>query len=450
MRGRPPTAPSEVTPRQIEVARLVAAGHTNEQIARELGISHDGAKYHVSEILGRLGLQRREEIAEWYAREHGGTWRRLRAAVGLPVAAWVGGGAVVAAAVIAFVAVSLMHNGSGDANLVPTPGSTMAATPPAVDTATQPAPLPIEQHGEYRAYGPDELRDAGFISTGAFVIVPGGAFPVVQSSYRATRTVLDVAGSGYIDYRFDHEWAPANQPSSGGGAFQLRSEVEGRELYLMVTAVWEPVGATHVIRAPGTVSFYTTDDGVSPQLTLELRDEEGRSYPAVVDHGGHLWIRPAPIPAGPAAWDTGELLDASEAERFGPLGDGIGNWQNDTDCVDGVCASLIHVVDGLHALFDGDVSCTGAEVPVQALELDRGDLVLRFEARRPGALRLPLCEDDLPGSVSTDDYLSRHASWWVTAFDADGTQLSVAVEGKMLHVGEIEPVVRNCPCRGRR
>ena len=53
----------EVTPRQHEVARLVARGLTNPQIAEELGITLDGAKYHVAELLTRLDLFSRAEIA---------------------------------------------------------------------------------------------------------------------------------------------------------------------------------------------------------------------------------------------------------------------------------------------------------------------------------------------------------------------------------------------------
>ena len=39
----------------------VREGMTNEQIAREMGISPDGVKFHVSEILSRTGARRRRE-----------------------------------------------------------------------------------------------------------------------------------------------------------------------------------------------------------------------------------------------------------------------------------------------------------------------------------------------------------------------------------------------------
>jgi DNA-binding CsgD family transcriptional regulator len=63
-RGRPPY-PDTLTPRQQEVLEYVRQGMTNEQIARQIGISPDGVKFHVSEILSRTGKRRRGEAAEW-------------------------------------------------------------------------------------------------------------------------------------------------------------------------------------------------------------------------------------------------------------------------------------------------------------------------------------------------------------------------------------------------
>ena len=66
-RGRP-KHPDILTPREWEVLALVRDELSNEQIAERLGISIDGVKYHVSEILTRLGLADRIEVARWYDR----------------------------------------------------------------------------------------------------------------------------------------------------------------------------------------------------------------------------------------------------------------------------------------------------------------------------------------------------------------------------------------------
>ena len=63
-RGRP-RHPDILTPRQSEVLELVREGLTNPQIAERLGISPDGAKWHVKEILWKLEVPSREEAARW-------------------------------------------------------------------------------------------------------------------------------------------------------------------------------------------------------------------------------------------------------------------------------------------------------------------------------------------------------------------------------------------------
>jgi DNA-binding CsgD family transcriptional regulator len=75
-RGRP-RHPELLTPRQQEVWQLLRQGLTNEEIADRLGISLDGAKYHVSEVLRRLGVDSRYEAAE-FEPEAVATSRRAR------------------------------------------------------------------------------------------------------------------------------------------------------------------------------------------------------------------------------------------------------------------------------------------------------------------------------------------------------------------------------------
>lgn len=57
----PPEAP--LTPREHEIAALVARGLQNKAIARQLGISGATIKNHVHNLLQKLNIQRRGEIA---------------------------------------------------------------------------------------------------------------------------------------------------------------------------------------------------------------------------------------------------------------------------------------------------------------------------------------------------------------------------------------------------
>ena len=74
MAGGRPSHPDILTPREYEVLALLREGLTNPQIAERLGITLDGAKYHVSEILGKLGVDSRQEAARWQYEEHRPWW----------------------------------------------------------------------------------------------------------------------------------------------------------------------------------------------------------------------------------------------------------------------------------------------------------------------------------------------------------------------------------------
>jgi DNA-binding NarL/FixJ family response regulator len=65
---RPATAEPALTAREREVLALVAAGHTNQQIATRLSVSERTARTHVSNILAKLGLSSRTQAALWAER----------------------------------------------------------------------------------------------------------------------------------------------------------------------------------------------------------------------------------------------------------------------------------------------------------------------------------------------------------------------------------------------
>lgn len=63
-RGRPPH-PDILTPAEWRVVEAVRHGMTNREIARRRGISRDAVKYHVANILLKLGLSKRAELHRW-------------------------------------------------------------------------------------------------------------------------------------------------------------------------------------------------------------------------------------------------------------------------------------------------------------------------------------------------------------------------------------------------
>src|SRR3990170_8956654 len=132
-RGRPPY-PDILTPRESEVLDLLREGLTNEQVAERLGISADGAKYHVSEILSKLGVSSREEAAAWRPEAARPWWAAGLAMLGWPLrrlslaAAAKPAGALVllgTAAGIALLVWALLATDGPDDDAVPA-----TATPP--------------------------------------------------------------------------------------------------------------------------------------------------------------------------------------------------------------------------------------------------------------------------------------------------------------------------------
>ena len=121
-RGRP-KHPDILTPREWEVLALLRESLSNDEIAQRLGISLAGAKYHVSEILGKLGVASREEAARWAPSE-----RPRWAGAAAPIAwvwrkasfSWLATGAAGVAAVLVVVGVGLLvwglvrTNGDGE------------------------------------------------------------------------------------------------------------------------------------------------------------------------------------------------------------------------------------------------------------------------------------------------------------------------------------------------
>jgi DNA-binding CsgD family transcriptional regulator len=130
----------ELTERQQEVLKLLSRGYSNPEIAEALGISLDGAKFHVSEIMGKLGVNSREEAVT--------AWRDGRRRLPL---GWIALGiaGVAAASVVLFViAVARDATQQSDAPqptpLVEAPQPTPFKCPPArTATPTGRTPVPI-------------------------------------------------------------------------------------------------------------------------------------------------------------------------------------------------------------------------------------------------------------------------------------------------------------------
>lgn len=150
--GRPSIrAEIRLTQRQREVIELMAKGYTNSRIGEALGISLDGAKWHVSEILTVFDVDTREQaVRAW--QEHSRPDRRFarafRAIAPATAFRWLGGAAAVGVATgLALVVWTVLSNGGQDpASPEPSSTPTVESSPtqePGADPTSQPADLVV-------------------------------------------------------------------------------------------------------------------------------------------------------------------------------------------------------------------------------------------------------------------------------------------------------------------
>jgi DNA-binding CsgD family transcriptional regulator len=63
-------APADLTPREVEVLRLIAVGHTTAQVAKALTISVKTADHHIQHVYGKIGASNRP-VAALFAMRNG-------------------------------------------------------------------------------------------------------------------------------------------------------------------------------------------------------------------------------------------------------------------------------------------------------------------------------------------------------------------------------------------
>ncbi len=84
-RGRPPH-PDVLTPAEWRVVHFVRHGLSNRQIAARFGVSLDAVKYHVDNIVTKLGVEGRAELKQWRGAPHDSALGRRKAAMATTLA----------------------------------------------------------------------------------------------------------------------------------------------------------------------------------------------------------------------------------------------------------------------------------------------------------------------------------------------------------------------------
>jgi catechol 2,3-dioxygenase-like lactoylglutathione lyase family enzyme/DNA-binding CsgD family transcriptional regulator len=83
-RGRPPHD-DVLTPAEWKVTHAVQHGMSNRAIAERSGVSRNGVKFHVANVLGKLGLPDRKALRHWFQPPKGSALKQEDRTVALPV-----------------------------------------------------------------------------------------------------------------------------------------------------------------------------------------------------------------------------------------------------------------------------------------------------------------------------------------------------------------------------
>lgn len=275
----PPAAvPEGWTPRQRQVLDLIARGATNAQIGAALGISLDGAKWHVSEILSKLGVESREQAAEYW-REHQRPAARLRR--GLLDAPWayVAGAAAAVGLLVAVAGlVWLASRDSGGTPAIPTegPAGTSSAVVANTPTPQPPAfdcPSSIEPDICQFAVEIEQLLQAGQLHT----VIAGSALDTAEgrAKFNAALSAIDPASARLVSIGCPVAAIPLGCGGTFGLGFSSVPQTENpylSETGIITLAFWRDrncdfaplytTGEAPDCSAPGDGSYPITDASV--------------------------------------------------------------------------------------------------------------------------------------------------------------------------------------------
>ena len=145
-----------LTDREQEIAALIGEGRTNSEIANELGITFATAKWHVSQVLSKLEVDRREDVGSRLEalqrvptrQRRWANWSALPFVKGLGLAKGLGVAAAVVPVAGVAVAGMMVFGSRGEGGL---PGATVDDTPyPLVASITTPTSVPPRPSGIIR------------------------------------------------------------------------------------------------------------------------------------------------------------------------------------------------------------------------------------------------------------------------------------------------------------
>ena len=432
------------TERQHRVLDLLVEGRTNPEIAAALGITVDGAKWHIGELLSLTGLQDRQALARWWAQAR---TRRQPAFVPLVQLLRRFWPALSLSVFVLAVLIRFSASGNDTGPAVPTAalsdfgGAPEAATPrPALGP---PPPCDFPLPADFLSVSGEELIAAGMVRLDDTVDIIESDHCPLRVSNRADRSIAWLPDDGFIANGFTYL---------------------GEEWELEVAQLNEAGASGYVARKIGSPVYRFSEDGIF--LIVQARNFTTREVRRVAfDSQGRLYLGSTSIPDNTVIeqW-TGDALDVSGALRLGrlkpdgrPSGTAYGRGFFLNSCSGDPCGVSYLPGDTqllVPPLISGTLRClatgeTGSTYEGDIMELDAGNFILRFEeldtdggkaATRTSAVS---CQER---TVGPGELIGLHYHYRISATTPDGLPLSLAVsEDSTLYVGEFTNAL-GCPC----
>jgi len=295
-RGRP-RYPGVLTPREQEVLALLRERLTNQQIAERLSITERTAKYHVAQILSKLGAESRAEAAAWTPDE-----RPARVLALLPFAltrfsarSWLAPAALTSVGVAVVGGAAVIAWGMTRTHESPAASAARYITPTIERTVVPNYAIDVDQSSAQSVDALVDDSDAVVIATvlGSTLVsqpfyaeIPlGECTPIPENAGKGCPTTLS-GTFGY--YQSDYE-------------LRVERTLKGSEpspQYLVMREVGGIVDGVAIIQQP--FPFY--EAGATYLIFVRRDNERGELYTTAADFGAYQlidgWLHKLPD-AGP-------------------------------------------------------------------------------------------------------------------------------------------------------
>jgi len=320
------------------VLALLREDLTNDQIAERLGVTVHAARYHVSEILSKLGVATREEAAAWQP-------EKVRAGPRWSIALQIW---LAAAAAVALIAVGVLawgvSRGSGDDDLAGVVTSRSPTSAPSTVDSQSPTPtfVPESRPGVGANVRAMQLvaGDTGIVQTDDALLCS----PFIQNGEKIVIgppvdiTPPGVAPSDIRDFHF--------LDSDHGSLAQITIAFAGQFVDSNTVNIWRTSDGGQTWQSSPITDFLHDDifpgayfDFLDSQtgwvvLTLATNTAHSAGYLFKTEDGGATWTKLS-IPSGRAVYfadaNNGWTVGGPEHFQLYATHDGGQNWTEASD-----------------------------------------------------------------------------------------------------------------------